>query len=185
MLAFAKGDANAFETVFERHRSWLLRTLRGRVRSSGLSGDELAEDIAQETWLTVVRTSQEYEPSAKFTTWLYRIAQQRLVDQLRKLGVSARVFSGDHEIGDEDSLPMADLNADPANIIQNRRMLARFSEALKQLPDEQSEIFILVTEGDMSVPEVAQCLALPLETVKSRLRYARAKLVHVIEELRA
>jgi RNA polymerase sigma factor (sigma-70 family) len=185
MLAFANGDATAFETVFERHRSWLLRTLRGQVRSSGLSGDELAEDIAQETWLTVVKTSHDYEPSAKFTTWLYRIAQQRLVDQLRKLGVSARVFHGDYDVSDDDSLPLADLNADPANIIQNRRMLIQFSEALNQLPDEQSEIFILVTEGDMSVPEVAQCLALPLETVKSRLRYARAKLVHVIEELRA
>jgi RNA polymerase sigma factor (sigma-70 family) len=191
MLAFARGDAQAFDLVFERHRSWLLRFLRGKLRAAGLSGEELAEDIAQDTWMTIVRTSAEYQPSARFTTWLFHIAQQRLVDQLRKLGVNlARTQSLDDENeleGDRnvDESALADLSADPANIFEHRALLTRFASALEALPSEQSEVFMLVAEGGMSLPEVSSALALPLETVKSRLRYARAKLVGVLEELRS
>jgi RNA polymerase sigma factor (sigma-70 family) len=194
MLAFARGDADAFEVIFERHRVWLLRMLQGKVRSCGLSGEELAEDIAQETWLTIVRTSETYEPSARFTTWLFKIAQQRLVDQLRKLGVIAghTAEKVDHGDFDENASAENDLNEiagpidiDPARIVEHRNMLSRFSAVLQELPIVQSEVFMLVAEGGMSVPEVAENLNLPLETVKSRLRYARAKLAQVIEELRS
>jgi RNA polymerase sigma factor (sigma-70 family) len=194
MLAFAKGDADAFEVVFERHRAWLLRMLQGKVRACGLSGEELAEDIAQETWLTIVRTSETYEPSARFTTWLFKIAQQRLVDQLRKLEVVAghTAESVDHDDFNENAVGENYLNEiagsidiDPARIVEHRNMLSRFSAVLQGLPIVQSEVFMLVAEGGMSVPEVAESLNLPLETVKSRLRYGRAKLAQVIEELRS
>jgi RNA polymerase sigma factor (sigma-70 family) len=195
MTAFARGDADAFEVVFERHRSWLVRMLKGKVRACGLSGEELAEDIAQDTWLTVVRTSEQYEPSARFTTWLFKIAQQRLIDQLRKLGVVASYTAEGFDQSDFDESARGDESAineiagaidiDPARIVEHRAMLTRFSEVLQQLPLVQSEVFMLVAEGGMSLPEVAENLSLPLETVKSRLRYARAKLAKVIEELRS
>jgi RNA polymerase sigma factor (sigma-70 family) len=190
MMAFAGGDADAFDIVFERHRTWLLRMLEGKVRACGLSGDELAEDIAQDTWLTIVRTSDTYEPSAKFSTWLFKIAQQRLIDQLRKLGVAAKsIESFDQEDFDESNHELhhmtGPIDIDPSRIVEHRALLSRFSDALQALPIVQSEVFMLVAEGGMSVPEVAANLSLPLETVKSRLRYARAKLAKVIEELRA
>jgi RNA polymerase sigma factor (sigma-70 family) len=194
MLAFAGGDADAFEVVFERHRAWVLRMLQGKVRACGLSGEELAEDIAQETWLTIVRTSETYEPSARFTTWLFKIAQQRLVDQLRKLGVVAGHTAEGVDHGDYDESAVGEnylneiagpIDFDPARIVEHRHMLSRFCEVLQELPIVQSEVFMLVAEGGMSVPEVAENLNLPLETVKSRLRYARAKLAQVIEELRS
>jgi RNA polymerase sigma factor (sigma-70 family) len=194
MMAFARGDATAFEIVFERHRAWLLRMLKGKVRACGLSGEELAEDIAQDTWLTIVRTSEQYEPSARFTTWLFKIAQQRLVDQLRKLGVVAANTTDtfdqsdfDESAGDSHSInEIANpVDIDPARISEHRGMLSRFSEVLLELPVVQSEVFMLVAEGGMSLPEVAESLSIPLETVKSRLRYARAKLAKVIEELRS
>jgi RNA polymerase sigma factor (sigma-70 family) len=186
MLAYAKGDAQAFEIVFERHRGWLLRTLRGRVRAAGLSGDELAEDIAQETWLTIIRTIDGYTPTARFTTWLYQVAQHRLIDHLRKLGTSVKhvdVVTDDGSSSDHEA--QADLSFDPAQIVEQRAMLAQFTKALDTLPSAQSEVFILIAQGGMTVPEVAQSLKLPLETVKSRLRYARSKLVEMLEGLRA
>jgi RNA polymerase sigma factor (sigma-70 family) len=186
MLAYAKGDAQAFEIVFERHRGWLLRTLRGRVRAAGLSGDELAEDIAQETWLTIIRTIDGYTPTARFTTWLYQVAQHRLIDHLRKLGTSVKhldVVTDDGSSSDQEA--QADLSFDPAQIVEQRAMLAQFTKALDTLPSAQSEVFILIAQGGMTVPEVAQSLKLPLETVKSRLRYARSKLVEMLEGLRA
>jgi RNA polymerase sigma factor (sigma-70 family) len=191
MQAFALGNADAFDIVFERHRAWLLRMLQGKVRACGLSGEELAEDIAQDTWLTIVRTSDSYEPSAKFTTWLFKIAQQRLIDQLRKLGVVAAHTTEKFDQGDSDESASevneiaGPIDIDPSRIVEHRAMLARFSEVLQELPIVQSEVFMLVAEGGMSVPEVAENLSLPIETVKSRLRYARAKLAKVIEELRS
>jgi RNA polymerase sigma factor (sigma-70 family) len=186
MLAYAKGDAQAFEIVFERHRSWLLRTLRGSVRAAGLSGDELAEDIAQETWLTIIRTIDDYTASARFTTWLYQVAQHRLIDHLRKLGTSVKHTD---VMTEEDSLSdpqvQADLSFDPARIVEHKAMMAQFTKALETLPTAQSEVFILIAQAGMTVPEVAQSLQLPLETVKSRLRYARSKLVEMLEGLRA
>jgi RNA polymerase sigma factor (sigma-70 family) len=191
MMAFAGGNADAFDIVFERHRAWLLRMLQGKVRACGLSGEELAEDIAQDAWLTIVRTSDTYEPSAKFTTWLFKIAQQRLIDQLRKLGVVAAHTAENFDSGDFDESAnevndmAGPIDIDPSRIVEHRAMLARFSVVLQELPLVQSEVFMLVAEGGMSVPEVAENLSLPIETVKSRLRYARAKLAKVIEELRS
>jgi RNA polymerase sigma factor (sigma-70 family) len=191
MLAFAHGNADAFDIVFERHRVWLLRMLQGKVRACGLSGEELAEDIAQDTWLTIVRTSDSYEPSAKFTTWLFKIAQQRLIDQLRKLGVvAAHTTENFDQVNSDESASKVNeiagpIDIDPSRIVEHRAMLARFSKVLQELPIVQSEVFMLVAEGGMSVPEVAENLSLPIETVKSRLRYARAKLAKVIEELRS
>jgi RNA polymerase sigma factor (sigma-70 family) len=185
MLAYARGDAQAFEIVFERHRGWLLRTLRGRVRAAGFSGDELAEDIAQETWLTVIRTIDDYQPSARFTTWLYQVAQHRLIDHFRKQANSVKHDDVLFEDGSRNDIEVqADLSFDPAHIAEQRAMVAQFTQALDTLPSAQSEVFILIAQGGMTVPEVAENLKLPLETVKSRLRYARSKLVEILEGLR-
>ena len=78
MLAFKAGDARAFEKLVQRHRTpvfnFILRFTGHRAR---------AEDVLQETWLKVVRSAREYEPKAKFTTWLYTIARNLCVDSAR------------------------------------------------------------------------------------------------------
>src|SRR6478672_9025431 len=79
MLAFRSGNARAFETLVRRHRgpvfNFILRYVGVRAR---------AEDLLQETWLKVVRGAAEYEPKAKFTTWVYTIARNLRVDSARK-----------------------------------------------------------------------------------------------------
>jgi RNA polymerase sigma factor (sigma-70 family) len=185
MRAFSQGDAAAFEVVFERHRSWLLRMLRNKLRGAGVAEDDIAQDIAQDTWLTVVRTSGQYQASARFTTWLFGIAQHRFIDHLRKIDKYAEPVQTTVLLEDDNNEAMADLSFDPAMIEENRDLLARFSVALRALPADQSEVFMLVSEAGMSVPEAAASMQLPLETVKSRLRYARAKLAQVLEGLRA
>jgi RNA polymerase sigma factor (sigma-70 family) len=114
---------------------------------------------------------------------------------LRKLGVVAAHSAESFDQGDFDESANESTNQvneiagpidiDPSRIVEHRAMLTRFSEVLQELPIVQSEVFMLVAEGGMSVPEVAENLSLPIETVKSRLRYARAKLAKVIEELRS
>src|SRR6478672_12912503 len=79
MLAFRSGNARAFETLVRRHRgpvfNFILRYTGQRAR---------AEDLLQETWLKVVRSAGEYEPRARFTTWVYTIARNLCVDSARK-----------------------------------------------------------------------------------------------------
>jgi len=79
MLAFKSGDARAFEVLVKRHRApvfnFILRFTGNRAR---------AEDLLQEAWLKVVRGAGEYEPKARFTTWVYTIARNLCVDSARK-----------------------------------------------------------------------------------------------------
>ena len=190
MRAFAHGDASAFETLYDKHRNWLLRMLQGKCRAGNLPLD-WADDIAQETWLVLVRSSAQYQPTAKFTTWLFRLAQQRLIDQIRKasnVAAQAIVSESDFgETGDGRSIideVAADLSYDPANILDRRQLCNALSVALDALPVDQREVFILTTEAGMTLPQAAQALSWPLEATKSRLRYARAKLVQALEGFR-
>src|SRR5258707_11266490 len=79
MLAFRRGDAVAFEVLVRRHRTpvfnYIFRFTGDRAR---------AEDVSQETWLKVVRSAQDYEPKARFTTWLYTLARNLCVDRARR-----------------------------------------------------------------------------------------------------
>ena len=188
MQAFAQGNARAFEWLYERHRGWLLRMLQSKCRAGDFSLD-LADDIAQETWLVIVRTSGQYQATAKFTTWLFRLAQQRLIDHLRRLNSAPERVVVATPSDDLDGLPQtdqvaADLSFDPAVMLDRRQLYVALTEALDALPQDQREVFILTTEAGMTVPEAAQALVWPLEATKSRLRYARAKLAVALESFR-
>jgi RNA polymerase sigma-70 factor, ECF subfamily len=189
MLAFSQGQATAFEWLYQRHRAWLLRWLRSKLAYN----QSAADDIAQDTWLSIVRSSASYAPSAKFTTWLLFLAQQRVADLFRKSKVEptamAQTLDVDH---DEPQLPFEgaeedtvmnqpDLSFDPAQLVDRIAMREALNAALKQLPVDQRDIFLLTSDAGMSVPEAAQSLGCALEVAKSRLRYARAKLVHAME----
>ncbi len=190
MLAFAKGHALAFEWVYERNRTWLLHMLRGKLRSWA-NGVSLAEDVAQDTWLTIVKTSTSYQPTAKFSTWLYTLANQRLIDQCRKARPEQQLpweqFS-EHsdqpdplEEGQFDSI-FSSHHDEVLDTIERKQMGSRLMQAIENLPQEQQEVFMLVAQAGLSVPEAAKSLGWPLEAAKSRLRYARAKLVLALGE---
>jgi RNA polymerase sigma factor (sigma-70 family) len=194
MLAFSKGHAMAFDWVYERNRSWLLHMLRGKLRSSS-NGVTLAEDVAQDTWLAIIRTSASYQPTAKFSTWLYTLANQRLIDQCRKLKPdeqlpweAAQDQANAAETIDEsvaEQMGSSQVNDDVLDVVERKQLSDRLLKAIDDLPSDQQEVFILVAHNGMSVPEAAQCLGWPVEATKSRLRYARAKLVQALGGLNA
>jgi RNA polymerase sigma factor (sigma-70 family) len=191
MQAFASGHALAFEWVYERNRSWLLHMLRGKLRSLN-NGPALAEDVAQDTWLAIIKSSANYQPTAKFTTWLYTLASQRLIDQCRKIKPDEQLpweIAVDEAQANEvmflaDDGPVgAAVNGyqdDVLVTIERKQLGDRLLQAIDELPIEQQEVFILVAHNGMSVPEAAQCLGWPVEATKSRLRYARAKLAQAL-----
>jgi RNA polymerase sigma-70 factor (ECF subfamily) len=171
MLAYRDGDAAAFEALYARHRSRLFRYL---LHQSGRR--EQADEMFQEIWMSVIRARSGYEVSAKFTTWLYRIAHNRLIDGFRARGRLAEfeVDAGDAD-GDLPDYP-APADAQPERLVERAQLAGRLLAAIEALPAAQREAFLLATEGGLTVEEIGNATGTGYETAKSRLRYAYSRL---------
>jgi RNA polymerase sigma factor (sigma-70 family) len=168
MLAYREGDAAAFETLYARHRARLYRFVLRSVKSRAIG-----EELFQEIWMRVIEARLRYKPQARFTTWLYTIAHNHLVDHWRKRGLTLVALEADE---------MPGASPDPADHAQARESLARFAAALEALPPLQREAFLLHEEGGLSVAEIAAATQTNEEAAKSRLRYAMAKLKAAISD---
>lgn len=172
------GDAVAFNALYQRHRLGLFRFLLG------LCGDHaLAEEVFQETWMSLIRSQSEQREAVLFKTWLYQIARNRLIDHWRKTG---RHQAG-HDEYDEGQHAQADPRPGPEQQWSLSRDSERLQAALADLPEDQREVFLLRAHGDLELNEIAELTRTPAETVKSRLRYALQKLRRLLatEELSA
>jgi RNA polymerase sigma factor (sigma-70 family) len=189
MHAFAAGDADAFTRLYDRHERATWRFIRHRL---GGQHEAAADDVLQETWISVARAAPRYVATARFTTWLFTIARSRVIDHLRAQSNAALSIdapsggeTGD-DAGDErwvDRLP-ADAADGPLARVESRRQAEAFLAALDQLPAPQREAFVLQAEGGLSVDEVARATGVGAETAKTRLRYAKAKLRSLLEAWR-
>jgi RNA polymerase sigma factor (sigma-70 family) len=175
---YRRGDAAAFNALYQRHRLGLFRFLLG------LCGDHaLAEEVFQETWMSLVRSQSEQREAVLFKTWLYQIARNRLIDHWRKTG---RHQAG-HDAYDEGQHAQPDPQPGPEQQLGLSRDSQRLQAALADLPADQREVFLLRAHGDLELSEIAELTRTPAETVKSRLRYALQKLRRLLatEELSA
>ena len=166
MLAYGRGDVGAFETLYGKHRGGLFRYLVRHLRQQAL-----AEECFQDVWSRVIAARERYRPDARFTTWLYQIASNRLTDHWRMLGRQGGFV--------EDGAERAEREPDPStpdhelSEFEQRRQLQL---ALEELPPEQREVVLLRLEQELGLEEIAQITGVGRETVKSRLRYAMDKL---------
>ena len=168
MLAYGGGDAGAFEALYSRHRGPLYRFLLRQVNDAAT-----AEELFQDVWMRVIDSRERYQPRARFTSWVYAIAHNRLMDHYRASG-RAKFLAQEESEEALDNLPAADLP--PEALIDRKRSAERLLEALARLPEVQREAFLLQQEGDLSVEEIGAATGVSRETAKSRLRYALAKL---------
>jgi RNA polymerase sigma-70 factor (ECF subfamily) len=180
MLRYARhGDAAAFESLYRRHRASLLRYLH-RNTGSGAFADELFQDI----WLSVVRARAGYRPSAAFRTWLFTLAHNRLVDHYRQHGRQRAVLQ---ETRVDEPLPDAPApeSATPHAQSEQRQLAQRLLRLIAELPQDQRDAFLLKEEGGFGLEDIACITGAGAETVKSRLRYAVAKLREGLEAAHA
>lgn len=170
MLRYRDGDTAAFEILYRRHNDSLYRYLLRLCRHR-----DNADDIFQEVWGKIIKAADRYRPTAKFSTFLYRVAHNCFIDHVRRN--KRHTHAGNLE---------PDAQPDPGDLpeIMAERSLARerLELALQDLPDEQRDVFLLHEEAGLSLDEIATITGCNRETTKSRLRYAVKKLRIAIDE---
>lgn len=183
MLAYKAGDAAAFEILYGRWKGRLFRYLLHQCGDRGR-----AEEMHQDVWMKVIGARTGYEVAAKFSTWLFRIAHNRLIDHWRAAGRQAAELASYGDDPDDDSPSEVEQVPAPAEEAPDRRLerravAARLVAAIDALPAAQREAFLMAEEGEMSLEEIAAATNTGRETVKSRLRYALAKLRQSLGDL--
>ncbi len=169
MVSYARGDTSAFERLYNRHEMRVWRYLERNVRNRAT-----ADELMQEVWFAVARDAPRYEPSARFTTWLFTIAHNRMIDCIR----AQREHTSLEVLGYE----VADPQASPVSAAITRDQATALNRAVGQLGLEQREAFLLQMEGELGVEEIAAITGTSFETTKSRLRYARTRLRELLQE---
>jgi len=170
MLRYRDGDAGAFDALYARHKGGLYRYLLRQCRNAAA-----AEELFQDVWMNLIRVRAGYAVQAKFTTYLYHLAHNRLIDHYRK---NSRVAMESFVDGDCEAITeLPDERERPQEeSLDAKRQAGRLMELIAGLPEAQREAFLLQQEGGMSVEEIAQATGVTRETAKSRLRYAMVKL---------
>jgi len=174
MLAYARGEAAAFDALYARHKGGVYRYLLRHCGNAG-SADELFQDV----WMNVIRVRATYAPTAKFATWLYTLAHHRVVDHWRATGqATLESIDDDGDAGVQHAvaaLPGARTD-EPETRVGNRELASSLAAALATLPPAQRDAFLLQQEAGLSLAEIATLQGVGVETVKSRLRYAVTRL---------
>ena len=170
MLRYKDGDVAAFEVLYRRHNDALYRYLLRHCRHP-----DNADDVFQEVWGKIIKARDSYRPTAKFTTFLYRVAHNCFIDYLR------RNKRHTHAVAVEpDQQP--DTGESPETIAERELARRRLDLALAELPDEQRDAFLLKEEAGLSLDDIATVTGTNRETAKSRLRYAVNKLRAAVDE---
>ena len=170
MLRYVDGDTTAFETLYRRHNDGLYRYLLRLSRHP-----ETAEDVFQEVWGKIIKARANYRPTAKFTTFLYRVAHNCFIDHVRrnKRHTHAQIFEPENQ---------PDPSEQPEALTERSLARRRLNAALLDIPDEQRDVFLLHEEAGLNLDEIASITDTNRETTKSRLRYAVKKLRAAIDE---
>ncbi len=164
-------DREAFASLFDilapRLKSFMIR--------KGAS-PELAEDLVQETMISVWTKAGLYDPArGSVLTWVFTIARNLRIDRIRKESTMP-LF----ELGDYDA-PSDDIGSD--EILVRTQSAALVANALAGIPQEQKQVLILSFANDLSQSQIAKQLNLPLGTVKSRMRLAYNRLRKTLETI--
>jgi RNA polymerase sigma-70 factor (ECF subfamily) len=169
MRRFAEGDLAAFTLLYEKHKGPLYRYLLRQTRRQ-----DVAEDLFQEVWSRVIAARARYVPLARFSTYLFSIGHNCFIDHCRRRANMPTAHADALEDHDERVADSA--HRGPERQAHSEEIAERLRAALAKLPDEQREVFLLYEEGGLSLHEIAAVTDVGMETAKSRLRYALAKL---------
>jgi RNA polymerase sigma-70 factor (ECF subfamily) len=170
MLAHGEGNEEAYAELVRRHQKGVLNFIFRMVQNR-----HIAEELTQEVFLALVKNAQRYEPSAKFTTYLYAIASNIVSKEWARQKRRPKLFSlsgwfggdEDDEFDLTEQLPDDRMNVFAA--FQRGEVSEAVNAALRQLPEHQREAFVLRRFQDLPYEEIAEILDVPVGTAKSRV----------------
>ena len=174
-----KNNCQAFEILLQRYKSQVFGYLVNACRNKSR-----AEDLFQEVFLRIIRSSRDYKAKASFRTWIFTISRNLVIDEFRRqnnkplLTTLAQENSETGEVTESaypDNKPTADTE------LEAREIRYVIEETLKELPEEQREIFLLRESAGLSYKEAARVANCSVNTVKSRMRYAILKIKENLE----
>ena len=184
MAHLAAGDRDAFALLLGRYQRPMITFCYSFMRDSGI-----AEDLAQETFLRVYRNAGRYKPIAKFSTWLYRIATNLCINELKKRRLR-QTLPLDAPAGlDPDGTRIVEKLAgdaeQPLSAVERREAHELARNALGYLPEEQRVTLVMVEYHGLSYREIAEILNVTVSAIKMRVKRARETLREMLKMLSA
>jgi len=169
LLAFRRGDAAAFRTLFERHARAMVAFCFHYVRDAAR-----AEELAQDVFVKLYRSAHRYQPSARFKTFLYRVATNHCLNELRRGEYAARAASpgASDGAGRPDLAALPSPLASPQQALEATRLEGAVARLLDGLPEKQRAAFVLCRFEGLSYEDVAEVLETTVSAVKSLVHRA-------------
>jgi RNA polymerase sigma-70 factor (ECF subfamily) len=164
MARIRDGDMEAFRLLVEAHQSRVINTI-----SKLLGSDAEAEDLAQQVFIRVWRSAARYQPTAKFTTWLFRITRNLVFNELRR----RKHFADQGEASPE---PAERAEREPDRVLLEDELQKAIQTAIQELPEAQRMAIVLRRYEEMPYEEIARVMGTTVPAVKSILFRARAEL---------
>ncbi|MFO0677623.1 MAG: RNA polymerase sigma factor [Polyangiaceae bacterium] len=182
MLRYQRGDRAAFTVLVRRHQGPLYNFALRHLRVGSL-----AEDVAQDAFARVAMNAADFKHEARFSTWLYAIARNLCIDHLRKLALRRHASLDEGRPGEDGEGPTlgeqtADERASVEREATGTELQIRIEKAVRSLPDEQREVFLMREVANLPFKEIATITGVPENTVKSRMRYALERLQEALRE---
>jgi len=174
VAAFQHGDAAAFDELVSR---WD-RKIHGAIYRV-VGADEDARDLCQEAFLKAYRGLGTFKAEARFSSWLYQIAINVCRDRLRRR--RGKVSVSLEEVEEARGGALRATVPSPLELLEARDLRHLVAAAMATLSEEEREVVILKEYQDLTFPEIAEALAVPLSTVKTRLYRGLAQLRHRLE----
>jgi len=171
VFAYLEGNEDAFEALVHRYQDRLVNYLNNLLHDY-----ELAVDLAQESFIRVFRNADRYKGKYQFSTWIYRIATNLAIDEIRRRERKGRFFFYNVMSlfqKDEQTFPLPDLRESPESALGSKERLQRLQTAIDSLPEKYRLAFMLKEAQELSYEETATILKISLGTTKSRIHRAK------------
>ena len=171
--AVLSGDRERFELLVERYQTRLVNYLYRMVRNL-----EEAHDLTQEVFIRVYQALDRYDSQYRFSTWLFRVAQNAAIDVIRKRRIQLVPLTRRADEGSDATVDLELPDGQPSALesLQGRELDASIRAAIDTLPWEYRELILLRHYGELAYEEIAEVKAMPLGTVKNKLFRARQML---------
>ena len=181
MLSCQKGNDAALEALYQRHYRPIFLYISRMAGSR-----EMAEDLAQETFIRIYVNKASWKPQAKFTAWMYRIARNLCIDEKRRYwNRNVHTESSMMSSGEDKDIPFLDRvedgNGDARTALEMKINEEVIKQAINQLSEEQREVIVLNKYQGLSYGEIAEILGSSAESIKQRAYRAHLKLRSILE----